>query len=704
MARPKAVEGGTETETMSQQADHLASAQEEDETVFEQNPASPVGPDTPVSKLIKVAVELQQELTSPDDQSLESSDETVFEPDAGQSIPAGDRNHTEAKPKSKKFFGKPKVNISKPQVSPNEQSASTSAASTGLLGAFIQHLIVSGVLPERKAVSIALKARERDETVWRTLIADSSISNVDDLCREAAQALGTLFIEDKLALLNEVEATDWLPPNVALQRGVLVIKSDDPSVCTYAAYDPFDLFAKNWVSRTSGKPAQPVVVSPRVFLEVIGRLRRHGDEQKTRSDYLVPVDVNWEKTERAIGNSDVNQVPAIVDFLLHKSIEHSASDLHVEPAEDALITRIRVDGLLQELTRLPKNLHAPLVSRIKILSGMDVAERRRPQDGRISAVIRKTPIDIRVSSFPTVGGEKIAMRLLDEDALRPTPEMLGLRNESLRLFLDKINNPHGLIFVGGPTGAGKTTTLYSCLTAVDRENRHVVTIEDPVEYRLQGVHQMQTNDKIGLTFAAGLRTILRQDPDVIMVGECRDVQTAELAVQASLTGHVVFSTIHANDAVGVVSRLLDMGVEPFLVASALSLTVSQRLVRSVCRECAVSISGSEMLGILQTEGVSEGKIESLGIELDSNTPLVHPTGCASCRHTGYSGRQAVFELLDIDHHMRELIASTNFSTEDMRQQAKDLGMSTMLNHAVELVEEGATTLTEVIRVFGDGQT
>jgi type II secretory ATPase GspE/PulE/Tfp pilus assembly ATPase PilB-like protein len=333
---------------------------------------------------------------------------------------------------------------------------------------------------------------------------------------------------------------------------------------------------------------------------------------------------------------------------------------------------------------------------------MDVAERRRPQDGRIRVMIRRSPLDIRVSTLPTVLGEKVVMRLLDDSAVRPSPEQLGLRDRHLRLILDKITAPHGLILISGPTGSGKTTTLYSCLSAADRERRNVVTIEDPVEYRLKGVHQMQVNEKIGLTFASGLRTILRQDPDVVMVGECRDAETARMAVQASLTGHVVFSTIHANDCVGVVSRLLDMQIDPFLVASALTLSISQRLVRIACKHCSVMVEGREVLRQLRADGVSDEKMERLGIVIDERMPLSHPTGCANCRHTGYSGRQAVFEMLEINPAIRKLIISENHDVDELRRLAQESGMTSMAENGVQMVMEGRTTYAELFRVFGEG--
>jgi type II secretory ATPase GspE/PulE/Tfp pilus assembly ATPase PilB-like protein len=392
----------------------------------------------------------------------------------------------------------------------------------------------------------------------------------------------------------------------------------------------------------------------------------------------------------------------MVDYILQRCHGQGASDVHLEPTEEGMVVRARLDGILHEQSRMPLALHSAVVSRIKVLGGMDVAERRRPQDGRIRVMIRRSPLDIRVSTLPTVLGEKVVMRLLDDSAVRPSPEQLGLRDRHLRLIIDKITAPHGLILISGPTGSGKTTTLYSCLSAADRERRNVVTIEDPVEYRLKGVHQMQVNEKIGLTFASGLRTILRQDPDVVMVGECRDAETSRMAVQASLTGHVVFSTIHANDCVGVVSRLLDMQIDPFLVASALSLSISQRLVRVACKHCSVMVEGRELLRQLRAEGVSDEKISRMGLHIDERMPLSQPTGCANCRHTGYSGRQAVFEMLEITHDIRKLIISGNHDVDELRRLARESGMTTMAENGIQMVEDGRTTYAELFRVFGEG--
>jgi type II secretory ATPase GspE/PulE/Tfp pilus assembly ATPase PilB-like protein len=319
----------------------------------------------------------------------------------------------------------------------------------------------------------------------------------------------------------------------------------------------------------------------------------------------------------------------------------------------------------------------------------------------VSVKINEVPIDIRTSSYPTVHGEKIVMRMLDKSTLSPTPDDLGLSDRDLQKLLDKINAPLGLIMLSGPTGSGKTTTLYSCLGSIDRRIKNVLTVEDPVEYQLDGVHQMQVNEKIGLTFAAGMRTILRQDPDVIMVGECRDAETAAMAIQASLTGHIVFSTIHSNDAVGVVTRLLDMNIDPFLVSSALTLAIAQRLVRTVCKQCSRPVRGSDVLRRLYEDGVSDEKLENLGIQIDPDIDYVSPSGCASCRDTGYVGRRAVFEIFEMTKDCRQIVMSNNFDPSDLEAVALKIGMRTLVENGLHLVEEGVTTHAEVIRVLGE---
>ena len=570
---------------------------------------------------------------------------------------------------------------------------------SSFLGGITAELVAARLLTERRAVALAFQARETGETLMRVIARETPPAELEAIYEFMAEHSGRRLLRRKAELIQMVMDVPWLPPAVAEQRGILMLRPDAPGEAPYAALDPHDLPTRDWVGRLSGKTPLPVPVLPDVLEETIGRLRRREDVDALDKP-LVPIDISWEQEERIREKLEACEIPVIVDYIVQRAYEQDASDIHIEPGEDGTVVRTRIDGILHEECRMPVAMHAAVASRIKVLAGMDVAERRRPQDGRITAQIRRLPLDMRVSTSPTVLGEKVVMRLLDEKALRPTPERLGLRDDNLRLLLDTISSPHGLLMLSGPTGSGKTTTLYSCLSALDRGRRNILTIEDPVEYRLKGVHQMQVNEKIGLTFAGGLRNILRQDPDVIMVGECRDVETAKMAIQASLTGHVVFSTIHANDSVGVISRLLDMGIDPYLVASALTLPIAQRLVRAVCPKCKVTVEGREMLAMLRADGVSDEKLTRLGMEIDPDEPCLHAPGCQHCRHTGYVGRQAVYEMFGLTEPMRELIASASFNADELRHLVRGCGTPSMLDNALGLVSDGLTTCAEVVRVFG----
>lgn len=573
----------------------------------------------------------------------------------------------------------------------------------GILRSMALKLVEKGVLQERRAVAISIKARDSGISFLRMLARDRQVTDIRAVFDLVAEWAGTTLIQDKAGLLSRMQHVDWLTPELAERFEIIPLKPENPGEFRYATVDPFDAAVSDWIQRRSqGQVLHPVALLPEVLVEGLDRYRLlNADNDSNDSGMFVPIEISW-GTERN-GAPDLSDwdVPVVVDYILHRSHELGASDIHIEPTGDSVVVRNRVDGVLHEEFRLPAAMQAPVISRIKVLSNLDVAERRLPQDGRISVTIRSHPIDIRVSTLPTVTGEKIVMRLLDETALRPRPESLGLSDHDLALLLDKVSAPYGMIMLSGPTGSGKTTTLYSCLSSIDRVARNVVTVEDPVEYRLTGVHQTQVNESLGMTFATSLRTILRQDPDVIMVGECRDQDTAQMAVQASLTGHLVFSTIHANDAAGVVNRLLDMKVEPFLIANALSLVIAQRLVRVHCEHCAVTVEGREILSNLRAEGVSAARLTRLGIEIDPEMPYASTVGCNHCRHTGYFGRQAVYELFSMTEDLRALVMEPGFQVARFRKAAREEGMLSMLENATFLVEEGRTSFSEVIRVLGD---
>ena len=389
---------------------------------------------------------------------------------------------------------------------------------------------------------------------------------------------------------------------------------------------------------------------------------------------------------------DTSDAPVIklVNLVLSQAVRDNASDIHIESYKDRVKIRKRVDGILYDMYSPPRHVQGKLISRVKIMAKMDIAEKRLPQDGRIEIRIADRNIDIRVSTLPTSFGERVVMRLLDKSSTLVRLEDLGLSKEDLHHFMRMIKASHGIILVTGPTGSGKTTTLYSALGILNSPDINIITIEDPVEYQMNGISQMQVNPKIGLTFANGLRTIVRQDPDVILVGEIRDMETAEIAIQSALTGHLVFSTLHTNDAASAVTRLIDMGVEPFLVSSSVNAIMAQRLVRKICLHCRESYVPSTEY--LEQAGFSGGKF--------ADRELFRGAGCSECLHTGYKGRIGIFELMNLTPAMKSLILTTSDAGQIKEQALSSLttGMTTLRQDGLRKVLAGMTTLEEVFRV------
>jgi len=375
----------------------------------------------------------------------------------------------------------------------------------------------------------------------------------------------------------------------------------------------------------------------------------------------------------------------IVNNFVSQAIVEDASDIHVEPMENSLRIRYRVDGILHEKQMLPKTIQPGIVTRLKIISNMDIAERRVPQDGRLTLKFEGRPIDFRVSSIPSIFGEKVVLRILDRTVSIKPLDQLGFSEYNLKRFENIISQPYGMILISGPTGSGKTTTLYSCLDRLNSPTKNIITIEDPVEYQLKGINQMQVNEKAGLTFANALRSILRQDPNIILIGEIRDAETARIAIESALTGHLVFSTIHTNDSSSIATRLIDMGIEPFLVASSLIGATAQRLIRKVCDNCKTAYNPSRDV------------LENLGFQIDENVTFYKGEGCDKCTHTGYRGRKAISEILPITPDIQKLVLS-RASSKEISAQAKKEGMKTLLDDAMTKAAEGLTTLEEVVRV------
>jgi general secretion pathway protein E/type IV pilus assembly protein PilB len=440
-----------------------------------------------------------------------------------------------------------------------------------------------------------------------------------------------------------------------------------------------------------------VVLSPREALlremkknlgvgaDTIGAL----DEEKS----VQVVDENTEDSNLDAGAEDEASIIRFVNQVLKDAIELRASDIHLEPFEHEFRIRYRIDGELQEIPLPPqlKQFQPAIVSRVKILSHLNIAEKRLPQDGRIKVRIEDTEVDIRVSVIPMLHGEAVVMRLLRQNSTLRGLSQIGLGARELECFRHVLDLPHGIVLVTGPTGSGKTSTLYTALNEINDEVRKIITIEDPVEYQLKGVNQIQVSEKAGLTFARGLRSILRHDPDVVLIGEIRDRETAQIAVQASLTGHLVFSTLHTNDAPGALTRLVDMGVEPYLVASSLEAVLAQRLVRVLCPHCKAPDTSANARAFRSRMGIGP------------EVPLYKAVGCRECRHTGFFGRHAVFEWMDTDENIRRLILE-NASTDQIRAAARAAGMRTLAEDGWRLVAQGITTVEEVLSVTTDKES
>ena len=441
-----------------------------------------------------------------------------------------------------------------------------------------------------------------------------------------------------------------------------------------ALANPADLYALEYVFRRTGRRVIPYLSTEERIESAINKLYGKHEEE-------LNVEVGEEDVEALIDLASEAPVIRLVNMIISRAAESGASDIHIEPFEDKVRVRYRVDGVLREVDTLPRQLLPAVVSRIKIMSRLDIANRRTPQDGRIKTKVAGRELDIRVATLPTIYGEQVVMRLLDKEKEDWDIDKIGLSDEDKKVFLDLISASHGMILVTGPTGSGKTTTLYSALKKLNRPGVKIITIEDPVEYVLPGVVQIQVNPQAGLTFSTGLRSIVRQDPDIIMVGEIRDRETADIAIHAALTGHLVLSTLHTNDAASAPTRLLDMGMEDFLVASALIGVVAQRLVRVICPNCRE-----------ETE-VPEDLAERFGIE----GKVFRGRGCDSCRGTGYAGRTAIYEILVVDDEIRRAITS-NADSETIKAIARKKGMKTLVESGLEKVKRGITTLEEVLRV------
>lgn len=550
-------------------------------------------------------------------------------------------------------------------------------------------MVAEGVITADQ-LKLAQEEEKRTGLRLRQILIKTGLMSEEDL---------VLFLSEKLDIprielgnyLIDPAVIDLVPEELARKHDLVpVLKIGDRLTC--AMVDPWNIFALDEVRAKTNFVVEPAVATEG---EIKKSLNEHYGAKGTMEELLKSLDkeklglkdgqdIDLKKLE-VITKEPV--VIKLVNLIIMKAVQEGASDVHIEPEEDFLKIRFRVDGILHEEPHPPRHLQAALTSRIKILANLNIAERRAPQDGRFNIKMEGKEVDVRVSCMPTLYGENVVLRLLDVTNALLKLSQLGFAPGLLEAYQKLITKPHGIILVTGPTGSGKTTALYASLDKINTVEKNIITIEDPIEYRLAGVRQTQVNPKVNLTFATGLRSILRQDPNVIMVGEIRDFETAEIAVEAALTGHLVFSTLHTNDAPGAISRLVDMKIEPYLIASSLLCVLAQRLVRTICKDCR------------EEEIPSPAAQKEIGLDpaQSSKMKFYRGRGCSKCMNTGYKGRIGIFELLVVDDELRNLITAKAPIVE-IRNKACSGGMVLLREAGIEKIREGLTSVEEILRV------
>jgi len=561
--------------------------------------------------------------------------------------------------------------------------------------------ILNELLRERGLISDAQLAEiqeehERTGKPLSQIIVDFGLMTEEQLLQALASHLNMDFIQLENTELPPA-VLRAMPSSAARMYGAVPIAATGNSI-TVAVLDPYNPHLAEELTFVLGKDVHLALAPPKQIENVIARY--YSEESGSLKDVL-------QDMEKQLAESDIvataekggaqgvaaleelaSQAPIVrfVNLILFQAIQDRASDIHFEPFEDEFKIRYRVDGALYEMAPPPKHLATPVISRIKVMSNLNIAERRLPQDGRIQLPVAGRQVDLRVSTLPTQYGESVVLRVLDRTVVNLELESLGLPPTIHENLAELIRIPNGIIIVTGPTGSGKTTTLYSCLKRINTIDLKLLTAEDPVEYDIEGIMQVPVNDAIGMTFARALRAFLRQDPDIIMVGEMRDLETAQISIQASLTGHLVFTTLHTNDAPGAVTRMIDMGVEPFLISSTLEAILAQRLVRTICKRCKVAYEPTD--AVLAEIGLSRADVQ--------DRPFYYGKGCVECNETGYKGRKGLFELLIVSEAVRELI-NIRAPAGVIRAKALELGMQPLRDDGVRSILNGETTVEEVLK-------
>ena len=552
---------------------------------------------------------------------------------------------------------------------------------------YLASILVEGEIVTEAQVEDAKGQRKGTESLVETLIRTSQAKETD-IARCCAVNYGMNFVE-LTHVTPAKEIVDMVKLEDARRYGMVPIGFDQNRL-EIAISDPFDTDTIDSLNHVLGYDVNASVSSLEQINDAIGRWYDEAIGGADADTDLVVLSESSSGDAGGDGDIGANDAPVIklVNQILKESFNAGASDIHIEPLEKSVRVRYRIDGVLHEVANHPRNLLSSIIARIKIMTGaMSIAEKRLPQDARIQLRLGEKDLDLRVSTVPTNHGESVVMRVLDKSALNLGLAQLGFLSDDQATFEQLITLPDGILLVTGPTGSGKTTTLYACLNYINKPDRKIITVEDPVEYQMSGINQVMVKEDVGMTFAAALRSILRQAPNIIMIGEIRDLETASIAINASLTGHLVFSTLHTNDAPSAVARMADIGVKRFLIASAVRAIIAQRLIRKLCSEC----KGPGEL--------NEREIKALSLDAAqmNDSTIMTPKGCVKCRATGYKGRAGIFELFQIDDEVRHMV-NENLSTPQLRRQAREIGMRTLREDGIRKVLNGMTSASEIIHV------
>lgn len=555
---------------------------------------------------------------------------------------------------------------------------------------YLSELLMENNLVTESQIEDARGQRKATESLIETIIRTGQAKE-SDIAKCYATVNGMTYVDLTSIPAPDKTIIDLIDLDVARRNSVVPIGVNEAGHIQVAVGDPFDYSAIDNLNHLVGHDVEAQHSSS--FEEINDAIGRWYDEAigaANADDELVVLSETSGGGAGADGEVGANDAPVIklVNQILMESFNAGASDIHIEPLENTVRVRYRIDGQLHEVANHPRNLLSAIVARFKIMTGaMSIAEKRLPQDARIQLKIGDKDLDLRVSTVPTNHGESIVMRVLDKSALNLGLPQLGFLSDDQATFEQLITLPDGILLVTGPTGSGKTTTLYACLNYINKPDRKIITVEDPVEYNMSGINQVMVKEDVGMTFAAALRSILRQAPNIIMIGEIRDLETASIAINASLTGHLVFSTLHTNDAPSAVARMADIGVKRFLIASAVRAILAQRLVRKLCSECK------------EPGDLTERQIKALGLDAAqlADSSIMVPNGCVKCRGTGHKGRAGIFEIFQIDDEVRHMV-NENLSTPQLRRQAREIGMRTMREDGIRKVLNGMTSANEVINV------